>query len=232
MNKFCSGQSANVVHHGLKSALFALEKAQKCAVLWFGEILDRKLYQELGYSSINQDAQTELGFSKSRTDDFISLCRKLDKMPLVKSKLESGDLGYTKARVLAPVIDQANEKGRVDFAVKNSRREVERAQGDCQVNRPGKRNTTSIPPATRRQVLAHHRHKCQRPGCNHTAYLEAHHIIPRSKGGSNNFGNLTCLCSVCHKLLHDKKISAADLVRSPRPVYRWYDSSLPVDLAG
>lgn len=348
MNKFCSGQSAHDVHHSLKTALHTLEKAQQCAVLWFGEILDRKLYRELGHGSINQYAAQELGFSKSRTDDFVMLCRKLKKMPLVKDKLASGDLGYTKARVLAPVIDHTNEKGWVEFAVNNSRREVEREvkrakreaaenaggqralitvprpgpaaivpvrvslemspvqfsryeklweqlrkQGgvpadriealleimaahqsekcprghlptaekppvqihvhqcpdcaqasvptskgelllseaehdrvscDCQVSRPGERNTTSIPPAVRRRVLAHFRHKCQRAGCRHTQYLEAHHVIPRSQGGSNNFENLTCLCSSCHKILHDYRISTTSWVKSPYPTYRWRSS--------
>ncbi len=43
MMKYRSGQSANDVHIALKSALHTMEKAQQCAVLWFGEILERKL---------------------------------------------------------------------------------------------------------------------------------------------------------------------------------------------
>ncbi len=73
MNKYEPGQSAVEVHVALKSVLQTLEKAQQCAVLWFGEILERKLFQELGYSSINQYAKVELGFSSSRTGDFIQL---------------------------------------------------------------------------------------------------------------------------------------------------------------
>ncbi len=191
--------------------------------------MDRKLYRELGCSSINQYAEVELGFSKSRTNDFIMLCRKLKNLPLMKDKLESGDLGYTKARVLTPVVDNTNEEGWLDYAVNNTRRdwerevkrskkeaadkaagqptliavpkkrpaavvptskgeleiskaELEAAQCDCQISRPGERNTTSIPPAVRRRALADNRHKCQRPGCGHTHYLHVHHIVPRSQG--------------------------------------------------
>lgn len=71
--------------------------------------------------------------------------------------------------------------------------ELERALCDCQISKPNQRNTTSIPPATRRKVLARAMHKCQQPGCNHTRFLEAHHITPRSKGGTNDLENLICI---------------------------------------
>jgi len=339
---FRPGQSANNAHTALKTALQTMEKAQQCAVLWFGEILERRLFRELGYSSINQYAKTELGFSATRTGDFLQLCRKLKKLPQVKAKIESGELGYTPARVLMSVVDETNEAGWVDFALNNSRRELERkvkrakkeaadtaagqpalipvpqeqlaavvpvrvslemsptqfaryeklweqirtqgdapadkveamldimacyaaessprgddpatarppvqihvhqcpdcakstvqtskgelelgaaewerVQCDCQISRPGDRNKTSIPPATRRQVLARYRHKCQRPGCGHTGFLQVHHKIPRSQGGLNDLENLTCLCSACHQLLHDK---AGFEVKSPAAFYEW-----------
>ncbi len=53
MTEFRPGQSANEAHAALKSAVQTMEKAQQCAVLWFGEILERKLYLQLGYGSIN-----------------------------------------------------------------------------------------------------------------------------------------------------------------------------------
>ncbi len=348
MNEFRSDQPANEVHSALKSALQALEKAQQGAVLWFGEILDRKLYLELGYSSINQYAERELGFSATRTGDFIMLCRRLKKLPRVKAKVESGELGYTAARVLAPIVDMTNEEGWLEFALNNSRRdlekevkrakreaveakagqhtlmvvpethpaavvpvrvtmeisptqfaryeklweqirkkggapadkveavlemmaayvsgsetsprgdvagtvtppaqihihqcpdcskstvvtskgeleigeaELERALCDCQVSQPGKRNTASIPPAVRRKVMVRSRHRCQRPGCGHTRFLEVHHLVPRSRGGSNDLDNLICLCSGCHKLLHEDK--AGFLVKSPQMAYKWNSS--------
>ncbi len=122
---FCRDQSAYEVHSALKSTLQALERAQQCAVLWFGEILDRKLYRELGYSSINQYAEVELGFSTTRTYDFIMLCGKLKKLPKVEAKVESGELGYTAARVLVPILDKTNEEGWLNFALHNSRRDLE-----------------------------------------------------------------------------------------------------------
>lgn len=40
--------------------------------------------------------------------------------------------------------------------------------------------------------------------CNKkTEHLELHHIIPKSRGGSNDESNLIELCSECHGLAHD-----------------------------
>lgn len=38
--------------------------------------------------------------------------------------------------------------------------------------------------------------------CDSTKYLQIHHIIKRSQGGSNHPHNLICLCADCHALAH------------------------------
>ncbi len=304
-------------------------------------------------SSINQYAEQELGFSTSRTGDYLQLCRSFKKLPQVKKKVESGELAYTAARVLARVANEDNEKGWLDFALNNSRRELERevkrakqeaadddetgqklllpvqpkhrpaavmpvlvgfemtptqlaryeklwerirkqrsvpadkvealltvmeefsasqpdeqsstrvdvqpptrppvqihihhcpecekatvqtskgeldisqtelehAQCDCQISWPDKRNTTAIPPAVRRLVFARARHQCQREGCRHAQFLEVHHIVPRSRGGTNDPSNCMCLCAACHGLVHEHKSSMMGLiVKDPGAVYRW-----------
>ena len=96
-------QPADQVHASLRNSLAALEDAHKCAVLWFGEIMRRKLFRDMGHSSINQYAIQELGFSISKTNDFIRLARQLDKLPAVREAIASGELGYTKARELVSV---------------------------------------------------------------------------------------------------------------------------------
>ena len=68
----------------------AEEKARQCAVLWFGEIMRRKLYRDLGYSSVNRYAREALGFSKTRTGDYVQLANKLEKLPAVKESVASG----------------------------------------------------------------------------------------------------------------------------------------------
>ena len=93
-------------------------------MLWFGEIMRRRLYRKLGYSSINQYAKVELKFSKTRTGDFVQLARKLEQLPEVKEAIASGELGYTKAREIVKVASPENEAGWVAAAKEYSRNEL------------------------------------------------------------------------------------------------------------
>ena len=120
---FQSNQSAIKVHASLRKSLLAMEKAQHCSVLWFAEIQGRRLFRSLGYSSINQYAMTGLGFSKSRTRDFIRLAGQLEKLPAVREAMTSGQLGYTKAREIVGVATPETEDHWLK-AAQGSRREL------------------------------------------------------------------------------------------------------------
>ena len=322
-------QPAAQVHASLQRSLKVMDHAHQCAVLWFGDIMRRRLFRELGCSSINQYAVQELGFSKSRTDDFIRLARRLEDLPAVRDAVASGDLGYTKAREIVSVatpetqdtwleaakgtrkeliheVKKAKRAARVDPAqgallpssppvveprelavrfqidltpeqearraalverlhklggVPNdraelmlealvalletkelqarkcprghfstrppvqihvhesegkltvqtdsgerelSRAESERMHCDATVSKRGRRNTTTIPPRIRREVLTRDKHRCRAPGCGRTRFLEVHHIVTRQDGGSNQAENLMTLCGSCHRLWHEK----------------------------
>lgn len=106
---FVSGQPAVAVHSSLKRSLEALEHAQHCSVLWFADLQRRGLFRELGYSSIYQYATEALGFSKSRTRDFVSLAARLEDLPKVKKAMAEGELGYTKAREIVKVATPTTE---------------------------------------------------------------------------------------------------------------------------
>lgn len=84
--------------------------------------------------------------------------------------------------------------------------EIERLACDAQVARPGQKNRSPIPPGTRRRVLARDRHRCQGPGCTNTRFLEVHHIVPRSRGGTHREENLVTLCGACHRRVHEKSL--------------------------
>ena len=90
------------------------------------------------------------------------------------------------------------------------------------VSTTGARNTATIPPRTRRQVLARDRHRCRRPGCSNTRFLEVHHLVPRSRGGGNEPENLVTLCAACHQLAHEGKWdpgTRVEGVRERAPAY-------------
>jgi len=323
---FRTGQNAHQAHRALKISVAIMDQAQHGAVLWFGEIMCRKLYRKLGYGSMRQYATEALGFSQTRAGDFVRLARKLDELPGVKKEMAAGRLGYTKAREITKVADLHNEEQWLQEAQKMSRRELEAtvmqaqkdvvqlrktnpeqrelmprpvpttppaaatvrvsfdltptqharyqsllnkighrgdkaellldmmeallgadqnaprgtpgphyqihihecptctqmtvptpsgeveltkseaeaARCDAKVNHPGQRNTTTIPPRVRREVLARDRHRCRRRGCDHTGFLHLHHILPRHDGGTHDPENLVTLCPACHRLWHER----------------------------
>jgi hypothetical protein len=121
-----ASRSAADLHSTLTHALKVMQSAEECAVLCFAEILRRKLYRELGYSSIHLYAGEALGFNPSRTSQFIRLAESLEKLPAVKAAMESGELQWTKARELARVATPASEEAWVAEAKRSSRRELER----------------------------------------------------------------------------------------------------------
>jgi len=323
-------QPAAKVHSSLQRSLSVMDDAHQCAVLWFGEIMRRRLFRNLGCATINQYAIRELGFSKSRADDFIRLARKLENLPAVREAVANGELGYTKAReivsvatpetqdpwleaakgtrkelirevkkakraarvdpsqgellpssppVVAPKelpvrfqmdltpeqearraamverlhklgggpadraelmlealaalletkelqdqkcprghrssrppvqihVHENKETGRMTIQSDAGERELSRAESkrmrcDAAVCEQGGRNTTTIPPRTRREVMARDQHRCRAPGCGRTRFLEVHHIVVRQRGGSNRAENLMTLCGSCHRLWHE-----------------------------
>ena len=64
------------------------------------------------------------------------------------------------------------------------------------------RRTRVINPALRR-ALRSRDPVCQFPGCTHTRYLHAHHIMHWAHGGPTELDNLIQLCSHHHQLVHE-----------------------------
>jgi hypothetical protein len=116
---------AREVHRRLQSALDEMQRAEKSAVLWFAEILHRKLYRSLGYSSIHLYAREALGFSTSKTAQFLRLSQSLEKLPALKRALASGDLPWTKAREVVKVATARTQSRWIATAQSTSRRQLE-----------------------------------------------------------------------------------------------------------
>ena len=89
--------------------------------------------------------------------------------------------------------------------------EAARAACDARILVPGEKNLATIPPATRRAVLARDGHRCRISGCGNTRFLEVHHIVRRAKGGGNGAENLLTICSSCHGLIHERALAKTAL---------------------
>lgn len=56
----------------------------------------------------------------------------------------------------------------------------------------------------RKAVLERAGRRCER--CGSDRMLHAHHILPRSLGGTHDPENGACLCWRCHRLVHDGQV--------------------------
>lgn len=119
------GLSAHAVDAALRQALDVLQRADRCAVLWFAEIEHRGLYRALGYSSIHQYATEALGFSRSRTYRFLRLANDLKRLPKLRKALASGKIPWTKAYEVAKVASAKTEETWIQAATRTGRRELQ-----------------------------------------------------------------------------------------------------------
>jgi hypothetical protein len=124
MTQFRPGLPAARVDRELRSALATLEAAQQAALLWFHEVLSRKLYLELGYASMELYAAEALGFSANRTSQFLKLARDLDRLPPLKEAVAQGRLEWTKAQQVGRIASPRTAEKWVEAAEKSSRREL------------------------------------------------------------------------------------------------------------
>lgn len=65
-------------------------------------------------------------------------------------------------------------------------------------------NLFSISPRTKMKILRRLKLSCFNCDWSEAA-CDIHHIIPRSKGGTDDHTNLTILCPNCHRVAHEKK---------------------------
>jgi hypothetical protein len=134
----------------------------------------------------------------------------LEGLAALVESMEKGPRGPLQSRPPVQIHVHENE-GRLTVQTDSGERELGRAETermrcDAAISRPGHRNTTTIPPRVRREVLARDKHRCQAPGCGRTRFLEIHHKVSRSNGGGNGSENLITLCGSCHRLWHEKNI--------------------------
>lgn len=60
--------------------------------------------------------------------------------------------------------------------------------------------SAGISKQTRKKVYRRDGFRCA--VCDSTKYLQIHHCVKRSKGGTNHVQNLICLCADCHAMAH------------------------------
>ena len=81
----------------------------------------------------------------------------------------------------------------------------EDGQGNpLQVGRRTRRPSTALTRALKSRDRG-----CQFPGCTHTRYVEAHHLVHWADGGPTDLSNLVLLCSHHHRAVHEQGFKAS-----------------------
>jgi hypothetical protein len=148
-------QSAPALHAALKAALARLRAAEADAVGCFAEILRRKLYRELGHASMHAYAEIELGFSRSKTFQFIQLAEAIVSLPKLSESIARREIPWTKAVSVARVASPETEQRWLTEAQRSSRRELEAKvrQSRAAARAPQKAGQAELLPATTASVL-------------------------------------------------------------------------------
>jgi hypothetical protein len=133
---FVAGQPAARVDESLRQALDACDRARECAVLWFAEVQRRRLYRQLGHASLELYATQGLGFSRNRYWQFKRLADDLDRLPVLREAVASGEIGWTKAQQVARVATAETQDAWVEKATTTGRRELEQEVRQARKRRP------------------------------------------------------------------------------------------------
>jgi 5-methylcytosine-specific restriction endonuclease McrA len=133
---FASGLPAARVDAALRQALGACDRAHKCAVLWFAEVHRRGLYRQLGHASLQLYATQAPGFSDIRYYQFKRLAADLDRLPVLREAVETGEIGWTRALQVARVATAATQTAWVAKAATTGRRELELQVRQARKRRP------------------------------------------------------------------------------------------------
>ena len=148
---FRPGLSAAQVDTSLRRAAGDMVRAERNVLLWFMEMSRRKLHADLGYATMQHYATEVLGFSANLVYCFERLAGDLDRLPRLRRAVASGELGWTKARVLVRVASAHNERTWIAKAKCLSRRElqreVEQAKRQAQAARGAVSGQTELMPS-------------------------------------------------------------------------------------
>jgi len=144
-----ANQSAQIAHKKLVILLEKMRKYEHSALLVFSEIMHQKLYEQLGYSSMQNYATEALKIPRSTAFHYISLTKRLEELPETRKAVESGELGWTNAKEVAKVATPKSEVLWVAEAKKSSRRDFAiKAKQAIQISKDESKQQPDLIPVT------------------------------------------------------------------------------------
>jgi hypothetical protein len=119
-------RSADAVLAELLRAVSQSSRVEGRVVVLFADVFARHLYRELDFASIQHYAEDALGFSSSKTAQFIRLSKAFEEMPALRNAVACGEIEWTKAREVVRVAGPRTVERWLEVARSCSRRELTR----------------------------------------------------------------------------------------------------------
>jgi len=193
-DRFIPLLSAYAVDVLLRRKELQAERARLLAAEYLLDMSERRLFRELGYSSVMHYGTHALGLSPRDVWDRLRVARALRQLPGVGAALRRGWLSWSKLR---EVIRVATPETEGEWLERSSH----------VGSRPEPRPSRYIPQSVLKKVHWRDEGRCQVPGCLNGRWSQLHHIRFFSRGGRHRARNLLTLCTQHHRQLHEGGIS-------------------------
>lgn len=109
----------------LKTLASEERKAQAAFLAHLVEVDNRRLFAELGYSSLFKYCLEELNLSEGSTCKRIQVARSAREFPIIYSLLEEGKIHMEAVSLLSPLLTEENHRELLKKACQKTKREVE-----------------------------------------------------------------------------------------------------------
>ena len=188
------GQDTGSKHVG--TACVANDKVLYQSEVALRDNIKKKMYNRRIFRKNRRQRKTR--YRKPRFLNRANSTKKDRLPPSVKSKIQSHIDEVEFCKKILPISKIVLEVSQFDTALMKNPALI-----DEKVKHWGYQKGFNYEYASRREAVLHRdNYTCQCCGKKHVR-LEVHHIIFRSKGGTDDERNLITLCEKCHKMIHD-----------------------------
>ncbi len=144
--------TAQDLHQALLEALATSRAAEHRLAVLLLEMKEQRLYRQLGHPSMSAYARTCLEFGAFKLKALLKLAREAPTLPALEQAFASGELPWTKARLLLQVADPDTAADWVARATHISSRELERqVDSVCKGDKPPSPDAVDLAPPRRRR---------------------------------------------------------------------------------
>jgi len=121
-----TGLSGVEVEKRFRSAAKTMIRSEAAAAFYLAEIDDRRLWRELGYSSVTAYAAAASDISVKKAYALLNIGRRIRELPVIRTAFDEGRIGWTKVRDILRIKEVFDETEVLEIALTSSSRDLER----------------------------------------------------------------------------------------------------------